>query len=238
MLEIIKLYFSQNNKDQYLLICAESKDLETLTLTDFVEIHYHGGVTYRMSKNTLGYMLNFELLEMLNDVIHNNLVLDESITKSLGYYQAQIYENSRCKHLKYITGEDGDLYWVGGKHNLFDFAYAYQQETWLYNDKEGKIWFELSPVYPWFFADSEEGETVIPFRQWLKNFKPYVVRKISKETAKQWVKQLQDLLKVIEENDKRLSCTGPGCKLCKEEGSELYKQYCSCERGEEIHKNS
>ena len=234
---ILNLYFD-DKKEQSIEISSPYKEFDTLTLFDFIKVTYCGGFVYDMFEYEVQYTIQGLFIDSLQDALHNKVSLDSSIKKPLGYYEPQYFKNPKRKNLKYIINPNGKSFWVGRRYKMFDATGYIPQTTWLYNDQTGDIWFEISPVYPWLFSSPQEGEVFVKFRQWLKDFKPYVVRKISKETAKQWVKQLQDLLKVIEANDKRLTCTGPGCKLCKEEGSELYKQYCSCERGEEIHNNS
>lgn len=236
MIEILRLYFDKNKEGQYLTLCSEFKTLQELHLTDWIDISYNGGVYYRVSYDETGGMLRYQLLEMLEKLLKVELRLDTSITKSLGYCWAQFSKNPHRKNLKCREDKEGDRYWVGGKHNLFDSSYQYQQETWVYNDEQGNIFFELSPAYPWFFSEPQEGETFLKYSEWLKDYKPYVVRQISREVVEGWVQQLEEVLKIIEANDKRVSCRGPGCKLCKEDGSELYKTFCKCEKCEEYHK--
>lgn len=70
-------------------------------------------------------------------------------------------------------------------------------QTWLYT-KDNKIYIEISSSYPWLFVDPEPSEKYYSFDEYVANYKPIAVHEISKETAEQWIKQSDTLLKSME----------------------------------------
>lgn len=169
----------------------------------------------QIASGSLGYCVRDTLKDMLWKVLQGELILDESIKKDLGYYKAQDYKKDNRKNFKYVATEEGYATWVGNYYHLFSASQSYRQHSWLYNNKKGDIFFEITPSYPWFFTISQEGEVVIKYSQWLKQYKPYIIRKIEKETVQEWITQLEELVHKITLNDERLTCQGPECEKCK-----------------------
>jgi hypothetical protein len=65
----------------------------------------------------------------------------------------------------------------------------------------------MTPVYPWHFYeldDAQQQKNYIPYEEWIKNYKPLLIRTIPKDVAEQWLNQAQEILKKIEENTPRL----------------------------------
>ena len=86
-------------------------------------------------------------------------------------------------------------HWVGYRSLLWSHEVA----TWLYNDENGSIILEITPIFPGDFYDEDKTS----YNQWIQNYKPYLLRKLSKEVAQQWLDQADCLLKKIEENIKK-----------------------------------
>ena len=66
---------------------------------------------------------------------------------------------------------------------------------WIYNDKEGNIVLEITPPFATLFFEAYPEEEPISFDEWMKDYKPLLVTTISKQTAQQWVQQIDDLIK-------------------------------------------
>jgi hypothetical protein len=79
--------------------------------------------------------------------------------------------------------------WSG---NIFD--------TWLYNKNES-IWLEISPIYPWHFRDPKEGEIFVPYKEWIKSYKPVCIVEIQRKIAQQWLSQAKSIMEEIEKAD-------------------------------------
>jgi hypothetical protein len=209
-----------NAKNNSINIYTSEINLENTYILTWIKIEYIQNLkTYvLLYDNFIAGIYNFR--EMLFQALNNNLQLDVSIKKSLGFYQSQYYKNDNRKNLIYKESDEGNKYWIGSKYKLFDFNPA----SWLYNDKQGNILLEITPTYPWFFDKPEAGETFIKYSEWMKTYKPILVRTISKETAQQWLNQIDELIEVVKANDERIKCTGIGCLHCKKEG----KTGCPC----------
>lgn len=218
MEQLLRLYFDEKKQDQSIAIYLKNQELEYITLFDNIEVFYEGGQYLQITWGSFGYYVRDSLKEMLEKVLQGDLILDESIKKSLGYYQAQDYKKNNRKNLKYVATEAGHRMWVGNYYHLFSSSDSYQQDSWLYNNQDGDIVFEITPSYPWFFTAPREGEIVIKYSEWLKQYRPYVVRKISKEVVQNWITQLDKLVHKVTVNDERLTCQGPECEMCKKEG--------------------
>lgn len=64
--------------------------------------------------------------------------------------------------------------------------------------------FEIIPVYKWNFADlkkAKQDKDFISYEEFMKNYKPYSVTVINKETAFQWLQETSKILQFIEIND-------------------------------------
>ena len=162
--------------------------------------------------------------DRLIEALENKLLLDSSIKKSLGFYQSQYYKKNNRKNLKYDVSDEGRTYWIGYRYQLFGSNGIEVPASWLYNDQLGNIVLEITPIYPWFFSEPKPGEVFIKYSEWMKTYKPILIRTITKETAEQWLKQIDELIEAVKKNDERLRCTGIGCAHC----AKIGKTGCHC----------
>lgn len=103
--------------------------------------------------------------------------------------------------------------------SLFESTGDYTVSTWLYQNEQEELIFEVTPNYPWTYRDPDPDEHFIEYEEWMKNYKPLVKRVLSPEVVKQWTKQLDELYAKVKENDERLRCKGPGCQECLKQNS-------------------
>jgi chitinase len=73
--------------------------------------------------------------------------------------------------------------------------------TWIYNDIGGNIIFAITPFYPFLFCDPDEEPNYLPYEEWIKSYKPYLIAKLSRETAEQWLAQANSILEQIDKNN-------------------------------------
>jgi hypothetical protein len=139
-----------------------------------------------------------EFVDVLNAALKKNLnggkEIDKSLKKDIGYLWN---EDLNCVESNISQEEEFD--WIGQKYLLWSQRGI---ATWLY-EKEGKFILEITPVYRWHFKDptpKEKGE-YITYKQFIKNYKPYVVTEISADTIREWLEQTKYLLSLIEFND-------------------------------------
>ena len=68
-------------------------------------------------------------------------------------------------------------------------------ESWLYNNKEGNIIFEITPFYPWHNVTKKANPEKISYKKWIKDYKAVVKTIIPKENLKQWITQAEEVAK-------------------------------------------
>lgn len=132
----------------------------------------------------------------------NKLQLDASIQQDIGlYWNQELNEEDPSSILNY--GINGNS-WVGNKYFLWgtDSSKKYEQfGTWLYNNAQGDIIFEVTPVYPETFIDPMNIDEIQDYEQWMQNeYKPFLVRIIPKNIAMQWLEQIELILQKIRLN--------------------------------------
>jgi hypothetical protein len=65
---------------------------------------------------------------------------------------------------------------------------------------------EFTDIYPGVFIESipeESRKNIMSFEQWVQNYKPYLMKEISRAIAQQWLSQIKTLLTTIEANNER-----------------------------------
>lgn len=70
-------------------------------------------------------------------------------------------------------------------HNILTFMYRIRR----------CIYMEIAPTYPWEYSDPKYNEEFIPFDEYIDKHKPYAVIEIDFETAQDWIKQCEELIK-------------------------------------------
>ena len=194
-----------------------NEPIDSIVLFDLINISFYGKNNYPLGQDCFNYLIR-RIKAFFKRALENKLKLhlslsDKAESSLLGYQWCKYLKKNDRKDL--VCGKESEgVGWVGYRHALFESSSEFRPSTWLYNDEHGNIIFELTPVYPWFDSKPESGETFIKYSEWMKNYQPILTRTISKETAQQWIKQIDELIKVVKKNDKRLRCTGPGCKHC------------------------
>lgn len=177
-------------------------------------ILFYRNCEYILSEGSLRESL-FVLSSLLKKALANQLQLDPSIetsgpiNKDIGY----LY-NEHCQQLfnEYITNRAGLSYvknerdkniWIGYAYRLW----CYDLQSWIYNDQNGNIIFELSPLYTTNYVDQEK-EYAILYEQWLKSYSPFLIRIIPRDIAQNWLNKAEHILAIIEKNVKSLIAEG------------------------------
>ena len=125
--------------------------------------------------------------------LKNELQLHASLNQDLGYMLNRWFEEKKFKFVS-VT-KNGDTYWVGNNYQLASGKFA----SWIYNNIDGDIIFEITPVYPGVFI-YENKPRYREYMKWRETYKPYFTGTISKEIAQQWIEQAQKILNEIECN--------------------------------------
>lgn len=142
---------------------------------------------------TLAYLLKKALL--------NKIQLHKSIP-DIGYQYNEycdflFNENSQVKRKFAYKKLENSNTWTGNSYELW----AYDVISWIYNNLNGQIIFEITPIYADDFSEPKEKESL---QEWLTHYKPVMTRIIPKHVAQQWLVQAQEIIERIYANNTRL----------------------------------
>lgn len=165
-------------------------------------LFYHKKEKLILSKKTI-YHDMIELSKHLNEALKNNLSLDKSINKDIGYLVHQYHlDETTVTQCIFATGV---MSWVGYQYKLWEATHNNQCfMSWIYNAPDGSIIFEITPFYPYMYCEPEEEPNYIPYEEWIKSYKPYFITTLSRETAQQWTEQAEKIIWMVEYNEKRI----------------------------------
>ncbi|MBP6869623.1 hypothetical protein KBC04_01970 [Candidatus Babeliales bacterium] len=131
----------------------------------------------------------------LKKTINNNLQLDKSIIKNLGLMENQYWNESQFQKKEFIMVNSSDgssKYWIGSRYEIWNFNGKGSQSinVWLYNDDNGNIIFEVTPLYQWsFLPDEPENPDFQTYEEFMKDYKPLITRVIPRQVAIEWLGQ-------------------------------------------------
>ena len=152
-----------------------------------------------ISKTTI-YHDMLHLLNLLKKALNQELFLDRYTKNNIGYLHNEYLYNS-VNYLTYNNDDD----WKGYDYNLWSARNKLiSLDSWIYNEVDGSIIFEVTPVYPYLFSEPEEEPDYIPYEEWIKTYKPYFITTLSRETALEWIEQADKIIRMVEFNEKRM----------------------------------
>jgi hypothetical protein len=97
-------------------------------------------------------------------------------------------ENSNC-----FKTVEFHKFWVWSVADIMHGA-----ETFMYT-RNGQLYLEIGKIYPWLYDEPDLSDSnFMSYDEFMKNYKPIAVEKISKKTAQQWLEQCNRLIKQIE----------------------------------------
>jgi hypothetical protein len=148
--------------------------------------------------------LMLELSDLLKKGLENQLCLNQSIIDDLGFYWNECFQS----YSRFVS-KSSSCYKIAQSYLLWSSRCNMNPmlDTWIYNNNHKEIILEITPSYPWHFSDLEDisnKKDDIPYEEWIKNYKPLLIRTIPKDVAEQWLHQAQEILKNIEKNTARL----------------------------------
>lgn len=160
---------------------------------DEIDCCYEGSIIF--VKNNEQTLLSLDAIReemymlrvVLEKALQNRLQLHDSIKEDIGFMYNQynyIFWSRgiiRPEGFVYETKEKSS-WWVGEKYKLWLNNYA----SWIYNNVDGEIVFEITPFYPYLHGKRKQVENYISYKKWIKNYKPYLIKKITKEVAQKW----------------------------------------------------
>jgi hypothetical protein len=138
-----------------------------------------------------------DLKYFAEQLVCNQLQLHESITKDPGFL---LNEDLQYKPGLFTTQTDGYDSWIGYNYLL---VMGSQKVVWFYNTSDGKIIYEVTPKFPFSYRNYAKDKNYIPYKTWIKNYKPYFITQASPHFIAEWITQSDTILKIIEKNIKR-----------------------------------
>lgn len=187
------------DKNQKIEIVSENPQ-KLLFRYEKVQIYYHNLSSKVKLKILDKYIIEvldkFEI--MLKLILNKHLELDKSMTENIGFlWNEYLQEKTNHIFIEEKSESKECESWIGTNYILWSI---WGLETWIYS-KKNTIYLEITPVYKWHFDEPEKNEKFIPYDEFIKNYEPIAVIKISKETAKKWLAKTEKLLKYIKLND-------------------------------------
>ena len=136
------------------------------------------------------YLIN--LKNIAQKVVDNTLQLHASIEKDIGFLlNEELQYKPGLFQMKHADGE----WWVGYQYCL---SVGGKLGLWLYNDANGRIFFEATPVYPFSYRNSAKDKHYTPYNKWIRGYKPYFITEIPVNLVHQWLETAQSCLASIE----------------------------------------
>jgi len=136
----------------------------------------------------------YTLQQKIPKLLNRQCVIDVSVSSDLGFLMNQDFQNLYDQEYGF-----DEYYFFGNSHSRRRPYYS----SWLYNNDHGNAIFEICPKYPWNDEDEKDRKRsdFMLYDQFMKNYKPALVRKIELEYLQQWLKQVNHLVPVFEKNE-------------------------------------
>lgn len=175
-------YIKINNKS------IENDVCEQCVLTDIDYVDELKNIKIRFGSNDVESIYNvIGNSSQFKRLMRGENILDVSTIADLGFTYNECYN-------KGISFESFfDYYFEGNAHNPTPPYF----DSWLYNDKDGNIIFEITPFYPWHGKTKKTNPEKVSYKEWIKDYKPTLKTMIPKENLKQWIEQAKELKKTL-----------------------------------------
>lgn len=193
-----ELIFQLNDKEK--IIIQTSDPLEEIHCCYEAPIIFFDGIHSIVCGEDVADAMR-ELRDHLQKALQGELKLHRSIVQDLGYLASEELQD----RANLVYRKVGDVErWVGWDYYLWGIGGDNRANVWLYNDADGAIVFKITPGYPWLFESNSSDPQYVPYEEWIKTYKPLVVRHIPVAVAREWLAQAEFLVKKIDENIARI----------------------------------
>ena len=130
----------------------------------------------------------------IEPLLNNERFFDTDKKKDPGFELNQ-YQQGLIKHSDVIT----NYHFVD--NNPLEISPQYS--SWMYNDKNGNIIFEISPIYDFFGIKNKKNLNFISYQNFIKTYKVIVHEIISREKLIEWNNQAKDYNPVCTDTKKK-----------------------------------
>jgi len=201
------LTFILNDREGFLINLKQIDDVIHCCYLTNISLYIH------IEKIIIGKSIIIDLVEGLKDklilTLSNKFELHDSIDKNIGYYWNQyLHEENPNLFFNLSDNKKEVKSWIGSQYLLWTTDSSKknkQYATWLYNDINGNIIFEVTPIYPEEYVDWDDLDEMQAYQEWMKTYEPFFTRIIPKDIAMQWLDQANFILKTIDNNVEMLS---------------------------------
>ena len=190
----------QIDNDPFVFVINESSKIviKLDKKIDFIDCCYpldfvlmQGENEFSLGNEHLSYFLE-AFLPLLKSILKNEVTLDKSIIDDIGLESGRIFYKSWLSGgLDAVYKDNADSSsWVGEKACFWGNN---DHVVWIYNDNEGDISLKLTKPYPNHYIIEDEDLFKQAFESWEKNYKTIFFSKITKETVRQWINQIEEI---------------------------------------------
>lgn len=170
-----------------------------MTLNDATPIFLSHSNSMTMLANGPTYFNILDLHNKLNDILGNKLLCKQSAI-DIGYSYNDYYfktANLSILQLQTVQPLNDEKYCLWEVDNN-----GKQYTTWLYNNYDDTIVFEVTPFYPFFYCEKQEIRDYISYKKWIKTYQQHFTTILSQETAKQLLHQTKRFIEAVQSNIK------------------------------------
>jgi hypothetical protein len=139
------------------------------------------------------------LKKTLAQSLKNKFILDANFNENIG-----LHWNNTLNQKDISNGIFGEHFNTLNYYLLWSAGRC----TWIYNDGQGNIIFEITTLYPDTYIYGKKKRSYRYFLKWMQTYKPIYKQIISKELALQWVDQANQILAIIDQNTQELHAQG------------------------------
>lgn len=164
-----------------------------------VYLHQKGLMTFLIEDNH-----NWDFIHALHNkitkLLNGNLELDAKIEKDIGLYWNDYFREPTNESFR--KNQHGK---ICGKYRVFSLPAGTDKlfNTWLYS-KNGKIFFEVTPFYPWSMRPRKRHERWYTYKTFIKLYEPVAVIELSQERVREIVAILNGLIAIMNKNSENV----------------------------------
>jgi hypothetical protein len=191
--------FSLNDSEKIVMILKSNLD-DTNGYVKAACYFIQGNDSYWLGVNTLSFFCK-QLKYVLTRALNNRLQFNASIKQEIGFMWNEVLQ----ENITDLATEDinGEITWVGFNNMIYSGSCA----AWIYTYNNA-ILFKLTPVFRDGIMSRKydfvsEADEKVPYEEWIKHYRPCLVRELSKDTVRQWLLRISCIVQTIEENMKR-----------------------------------
>jgi len=197
--EEIKIYFDQKN-----YITISFQDLIRIPLAySYVSITFKGeGCGNLLIAHDIPLLSGLKSFDnSFEKLMRQKLELTFDTQKDIGYLWNEVMHNVQA----------GSATWLGISYMLFSTSHG--PTTWIYT-KHNKIYFEITPSYPWHFRMNKRPRKAISYEVFMRNYRSLAQVTLSHEQAHNFLAEVKNWLNRVRKN------TWPNEHFCDEHEGE------------------